>query len=271
MVKRFVGPRSRWSLNKALGYGPLYSFLEFDAWDTVSWFDDFLGTVHTNATTATDAGAYSKKTNDDGDFLILADQTNGVAELRVSDGTGSNQDYSIAYLNNLNFRGDQAAGCAFRIHVDTPGTTCRVELGFTDSEDDAMIIQDGKLDSIGDDASMTAGVLNAAFWAFDTDETSDDWHHAGVKANVETDVVDSGITPAAGTYETLGIQLTGDMAEFFRLDANGKETYRVQTDNAITETTAILPFIAIQAKGAGIDRNLRIDYWASWQRRTTTS
>ena len=271
MVKRFSSPRSKQLLDKGgPGYGPKYNFQEYDSWDVVYWFDDFLGTELQNAPVAGATGAYSVRTGVDGDLDILADQTNGVAELRASNAAGADDEFGMAFLNNLNFRGDHAAGMAVRVAVDT-FSTVRVELGFTDSEGDDMIIKNGDLNTIGDEADNGMNATDAVFWAFDTDETSDNWHHAGVKNGTETVVVDSNILPVAGTFETLGIQLVDDMAEFFRLDANGNETYRTQTGSSITAATKILPFIGIQLKTGSIDRNLHVDYWASWQRRTTST
>ena len=272
MVKRFAPPRSRQLLNKAIGYGPMYSFMEWDSWDVFGDIDDFHGQHVAGATSDGDAGNYILKTGDDSTFVILANETNGAVELSASTDAGGDTEYGMAFLDNLNFTGSRAAGMAIRLQPDAI-TTVRIETGFTDSVSaDAMIAADASGAALtignGNDNSMNAS--DAAFWIFDTDGETE-WRTGGVKAGAETTLGSPGFAPVAATYETLIVQLTDDMAEFIRLDANGKETYRGAIASAITAATKVTPFVAVQLLTGSIDRNLKIDYIAYWQRREANS
>ena len=252
--------RSRENLKRVRGgRDGLYPFLENDTWDMVRYFDDFLGDeIRGSGATP---GTYEVNTGSDGAITILADQTNGVAEIRASDGAGSDNEYCGIALPELNWTAEQNAVMACRLAIDTI-TTVKVEVGFTDVTTD-----NGAVNVL---ATPNATASDSALWVFDTDDTAY-WQNVGIKNGTLPAKIEDGLAPTAGTFETLIVALRDTNAKFLRLDANGNLTYEsAWMTDAITAADKLCPWIFIQLRTGSIDRNLQVDYIDVRQRRTTS-
>jgi hypothetical protein len=237
----------------------LESFLNQSCLDVVVWHDDFLGDLIRGS--ATSPGVYEKVTGVDGSIDILADQTNGIAEIRASDGNGADNEYCGISLPELNWTGDRNAWMAARIAIDAI-TTVKVEVGFTDVTTDA-----GAVDVL---ATPTTTAHDCALWCFDTDDTAY-WQCVGSKNSTTPQKIEGGIAPTATTFETLIVQLHGDSAKFMRLDQYGNKTYESEwMAAAITAADKICPWIFVQLRAGTIDRNVSLDMLHVEQLRTTT-
>lgn len=240
----------------ALGISPL---------DLIVWDDDFLGdTIRGDATSP---GIYEVKTGDDGAINILADQPGGVAEIRASDGAGSDDEYCGISLPELAFQGDNYCAVAARLYIDAI-TTVKVEVGFTDVTTDA-----GAVNIL---ATPTFTATDFCGWILDTDDTAY-WQCAGVKDGTAATKIEPELSPTAGStgYEWLIVAIEGNNAYFYRLDANGRQTYPTLgaancMSDAIEGGTQICPWIFVQLRADSIDRNIRLDRWVVWGNRTSS-
>ena len=113
-----------------------FQWRELFSWDTVRFFDDFLGEQLMNATADGDPGVYVEVTGVDGAFDILADSENGAAQLQASVGAGADNEYGGVSLANLTWKGDLSLMVAARLQIDAI-TTVKVEFGVTDVSTDA--------------------------------------------------------------------------------------------------------------------------------------
>jgi len=241
------------------GENGLDVFLARNCLDVVVWHDDFLGDTVTGDATA--PGVYEVTTGADGAIDILADQTNGVAEIRASDGNGADNEYCGVSLPELNWTADRHAWMAARLAIDAI-TTVKVEVGFTDVTTDA-----GAVNAL---ATPTATADDCALWVFDTDDTAY-WQCYGAKGATPATKIEDGLAPVAATFETLIVQLEDTSARFMRLDQYGNLTYTsAWMANAITATDKLCPWIFVQLRADTIDRNIQLDMLHVEQLRTTT-
>ncbi len=256
------------------GRDGLFGLLEYSTWDVVRFFDDFLGDKIQGSETggATQAsGIYEINTGVDGAINILADQPNGVAELRASDGAGANDEYAGLSLPELAFTGQRSAVMAVRLAIDTT-TTYKVEVGFVDAT-----THNGAVNDLG---ANSATATDAAVWVVDTDDGGN-WQNFGVEGGTTATKIEDGLSPTAGTFETLVVALreydevnSRAAAKFLRLDANGNLTYESvwmrETDvsGALSSTAAMIPWVFVQVRDA-VDRNVQIDFIDVRARRTT--
>ena len=251
--------RSRDHLKRVRGgRDGLYPFLEHNTWDMVQYFDDFLG----DEIRGSDAtpGTYEINTGDDGTFTILADQTNGGAELSASTGAGSSGEYGFIALPELNWTAQQNAVLAVRVNIDAI-TTVKMEIGFTDVTTD-----NGIVNSL---ASNTGTASDAACWVFDTSDNAY-WQCFGVKAGTAATKIEDQLAPVADTFETMIVALRDTNARFLRLDANGRLTYEsAWMPDAITAADKLVPWVGVQLRGTA-DRHMRIDFIDVRQRRSTS-
>jgi hypothetical protein len=224
----------------------------------VHYFDDFLGDeIRGSGGTP---GIYELNTGDDGVLSILADQTNGVAELSASTGAGGDDEYAFIALPELNWTAQQNAVMAVRLKADAI-TTVKIEVGFTDVTTD-----NGAVNVL---ATPTGTADDCAVWVFDTDDTAY-WQCFGNKAGTEATKIEDGLAPVADTFETMIVALRDTNAKFLRLDANGNLTYEsAWMTDAITAADKLVPWVGLQLRTGSVDRNLNIDYIDVRQRRTT--
>ena len=240
------------------GRNGLYPFLENLTWDIVPYFDDFTGDEIRGS--GASPGIYEVVTGVDGAIAILADQPNGVAEIRASDGNGADNEYAGISLPELAFTGDRNAVMAVRLAIDTL-TTVKVEVGFTDVTTDAG--------AVNDLAAATATATDAALWILDTDDNGN-WQGFGVANGTVATKDESGISPTAATFETLLVALRDGNARFQRFATGGGLTYDSGWQASfITSTVAVVPWIFVQLRTGTIDRNLQIDFIDVRCRRTT--
>jgi hypothetical protein len=252
--------RTRDALKKVRGgRDGLYPLLELSTWDVVHYFDDFLGdTIRGDATRP---GIYEEITGSDGQINILANQPNGVAEIRASDGSGSDNEYAGISLPELAFTGERQAVFAARIQIDNLANV-KIELGFTDVTTDAGAV------NVKATPSFTA--TDFVGWVLDTDDNAN-WEGLGVQAGTAATTVEAGISPTAATFETLVVALHDTNAKFFRLNANGEKTY--ESDwmvSAVTADTQLCPWMFIQLRTGSIDRNMQVDFLDVRARRTVS-
>ena len=233
----------------ALGVPPL---------DMVVWDDDFLGdTIRGDATAP---GGYEVTTGVDGAINILADQTNGVAEIRASDGSGADNEYCGVSLPELSFLGDNYCGMAARIAIDAT-TTVKVEVGFTDVTTDAGAV------NILATPSFTAS--DCAVWCFDTDDTTN-FQAVGVMGGTAATKIEPTLAPVAATFEWFIVIVEGNNARFYRLDANASQTYDSGwMASAIEGGSKICPWLFVQLRAGSLDRNVQLDRLLVWGNRTT--
>jgi hypothetical protein len=236
-----------------------YPFLEVGTWDTVHYFDDFLG----DEIRGSDAtpGLYQVQTTTDGAITILANQPNGVAEIRASDGNGADNEYCGISLPELAFTGDRNSVMAVRVAVDAIATV-KMEFGFTDVTTDA-----GAVNVL---ATPSATAANAAMWVLDTDDNAY-WQGFGVAAGTLATKYEPAISPVAATFETLVVALRDGFARFIRLDSNGRMTVDSQWQASfITKTTALVPWMFVQLRTGTLDRNVQVDFIDVRARRTVS-
>ena len=251
--------RTRDSLKRVRGgRDGLYPFLEHNTWDIVHYFDDFLGDeIRGSGGTP---GTYEINTGDDGTFTILADQTNGVAELSASTSTGSSGEYGFIALPELNWTAQQNAVIAVRLNVDAI-TSVKMEVGFTDVTTD-----NGAVNSL---SGNTGTADDCAVWGFDTADNAY-WQCFGNKAGTEATKIEDQLAPVADTFETMVVALRDTNARFMRLDANGRLTYQsAWMTDAITAADKLVPWFGVQLRGS-VDRHMRIDFIDVRQRRSTS-
>lgn len=240
--------------------GPAFPFiaLGIPMLDLVVWDDDFLGdTIRGDATSP---GIYEVKTHTDGSIDILADQPNGIAEIRASNGTGANGEYCGISLPELAFKGDNYCVVAVRLSIETLAT-CKVEIGFTDVTTDIGAVNN--LDT------NTRTATDCAVWIRDTND-NDYWQCAGgMETTGVPDKIEPELSPTAGTFEWLIVALKGNFAKFYRLDQHASLTYEsAWMANAIEGGNQVCPWMFIQLRAA-VDRNLHIDRLVAWGNRTT--
>ena len=252
--------RSRAHLKRVRGgRDGLYPFLEHNTWDVVQYFDDFLGDeIRGSGATP---GVYELNTGSDGVLSVLADQTNGVAELSASTGAGADDEYAFIALPELNWTAEQNAVIAVRLKVVEAITTVKMEVGFTDVTTD-----NGAVNSL---SGNTGTASDCAVWVFDTVDNAY-WQCFGSKAGTPATKIEDGLAPAADTYETMIVALRDTNAKFLRLDSNGNLTYEsAWMPDAITAADKLVPWVGVQLRGS-VDRNLNIDFIDVRQRRTTS-
>jgi hypothetical protein len=252
--------RSRDALKRVRGgRDGLYPFLEHNTWDIVHYFDDFLGDeIHGSGATP---GHYEIVTGSDGALNILANQENGVAELRASDGAGGDNEYAGLSLPELSFTGDKNCVLAVRVAIDALATV-KVEIGFTDVTTDAGAV------NVKATPSFTA--TDFAGWVLDTDDNAN-WEGLGVISGTAATTYEAGIAPTAATFETMVVALRDGNAKFLRLDANGRKTHESEWQASfVTSTVNLVPWVFVQLRTGTLDRNLQLDFIDVRQRRTQT-
>ena len=253
---------SRQNLRNTMGLAREFGFAEFNTTDMVVWDDDFLGdTLH---------GGY-QTTAASGTALAIAAGANGIA----TQVTEASNDAHANFTLGLDWQGQLMCAMAARVKIDAI-TDVKMEIGFTDvvSGTDAAACND--LDG------ATFHATDCAVWAFDTDDTTDNWKLAATYDQGTNDTVtDAGFAPVADTYETLIVALEGTRTagttdawtspatvHFYRLDKNGYQTYRsVPVTTGPTSNTLITPHLNVTTRN-GTANTMTVDFLKVWQRRT---
>jgi hypothetical protein len=211
----------------------------------VSWFSDFLGDALEDEILA---GVGSGT----GNAVALSVGVNGRCEIKTSSADAAiGANGSSLSLGALNWKANQGGlMMEARIQIDNVATAMFF-IGFTDalaSTVEAPIFLNGAdIDSDADDA---CGVI------FDTDGTTAQWCHGGVKATVDTTPAYSGAAPVAATYYTVRVEVSaaGAVQGFINDVAIGPAVA-----NAVTATVALTPIIFVANRGAAV-RNVLVDY-----------
>lgn len=130
-------------------------------------------------------------------------------------------------------------------------TAAALFVGFTDTISTTVempIFLNGA--DIDSDAADACGII------FDTDGTTAQWAHGGVKANTDTTPAYSGGAPVAATYDVLRVEVSaaGAVQGFINNIAIGDAVA-----DAVTITTALTPAIVVCNRGAA-QRIATIDY-----------
>jgi hypothetical protein len=242
---------SRQNLRNQIGLAREFGFLEFNTLDQVVVFDDFVGDVLSVEWQTADTGSGSSA-----DAVISAG-ANG--EIVMVTGTADNG-YS-AMSRELNFQGQLNCVMAARIKVDDIAAV-KMEVGFTDAHGDA-----GAVNTL---ATYSTTATDWVGWIFDTDDTAY-WQATGVDSNTEATKIEPSIAPVAATYETLIVALYDTTATFYRLDANGYQTYKsAPMTGACSKDVSLTPWVFVQSRESSDSKSLTVDYIKAWQRRTAS-
>ena len=242
---------SRQNLRNQIGLAREFGFLEFNTLDQVVVFDDFLGDVLDVEWRTADTGSGSSA-----DAVISAGANGTIVMV-----TGTADNGYSALSKELTFQGQLNCVMAARIKVDDIAAV-KIEVGFTDAHDDA-----GAVDTL---ATYATTATDWVGWIFDTDDTAY-WQATGVDSNTEATKIEDSLAPVAATYETLIVALEDTTAHFYRLDANGYQTYRsAPMTGACTKDVSLTPWVFVQSREASDSKTLTVDYVKAWQRRTVS-
>jgi hypothetical protein len=218
----------------------------------VSYFTDFLGDALEDELLA---GVGSGT----GNAVALSIGAGGRVEIKTASDDGAiGANGSSLGLGGLNWRADQ--GGLFveaRLQLDAI-TNVMVFIGFTDAlgstVEAPIFLNAADLDS---DADNACGVI------FDTDGTTKQWCHGGVKATTDTAPAYSGTAPVAATYATVRVEVSAAGAVQGFID---DVPIGPPVANAVTAATPLVPII-FAANRAGAARNVLVDYlWVQGNR-----
>ena len=242
---------SRQNLRNTMGLAREFGFAEFNTLDQVVVFDDFVGDVLSVEWRTADTGSGSSA-----DAVISAGANGTIVMV-----TGTADNGYSALSRELNFQGQLNCVMAARIKVDDIAAV-KMEIGFTDAHDDA-----GAVNTM---ATYATTATDWVGWVFDTDDTAY-WQATGVDTNTEATKIEDGLAPVAATYETLIVALEDTTAHFYRLDANGYQTYRsAPMTGACTKDVSLTPWVFVQSRESSDSKTLTVDYIKAWQRRTAS-
>ena len=242
---------SRQNLRNTMGLAREFGFAEFNTLDQVVVFDDFVGDVLSVEWRTADTGSGSSA-----DAVISAGANGTIVMV-----TGTADNGYSALSRELNFQGQLNCVMAARIKVDDIAAV-KMEIGFTDAHDDA-----GAVNTM---ATYATTATDWVGWVFDTDDTAY-WQATGVDTNTEATKIEDSLAPVAATYETLIVALEDTTAHFYRLDANGYQTYRsAPMTGACTKDVSLTPWVFVQSRESSDSKTLTVDYIKAWQRRTAS-
>lgn len=184
--------------------------------------------------------------------VTVANSLNGEVTIKSASDDGTHaQNGSMFTGINLGWKANQGGlAVEARLKVDAI-TAVAIFVGFTDTISTTVelpiFLNAADLDS---DATDACGII------FDTDGTTAQWCHGGVKAGTDTTPAYSGTAPAADTYVILRVEVSaaGAVQGFVNGTAIG-----AAVANAVTVTTALTPCITVSNRGAA-QRVLTVDY-----------
>jgi len=215
--------------------------------DKVTMFSDFNGELidGTTAFLATKgsgaATAVAIAAGESGNLSLLSSTANASHAADGSSVTG----------DNLNWRAD-SGGLVMETTIQVDDITeVIIFAGFTDvissTVEAPLFITAGDLDS---DADNACGIV------FDTEATTDQWCHGGVKATTDTVPAFSGTAPVNATDVTLRVEVSvaGAVTGYINGTAIG-----VAVADAVTATTALTPCVVVLNNSAAA-RTVLVDY-----------
>ena len=259
---------SRQNLRNTLGLAREFGFLEFNTLDHTLWDDDFMGDTF--------FGGYQTTQNGSGAAApAMTEAANGTIAMVTGSADGGRTDLSLglSYSPSLN------AVIAARIKVSSIATV-KMEIGFTD------VLSGTDAGAVDNADTTTFSATDCAVWCFDTDDTTDVWrtsstYDAHSSSSVWTST-ETGFAPVADTYETLIVALEGvntaegatatnpSTAHFYRLDANGYQTYKsAPITTGPTSNITLTPWLFVQNRTSST-RTMTVDFLKVWQRRTAS-
>ena len=213
----------------------------------VELYDDFVGEE-------LDSYRWGFQAGSDAEVIfptVLDDQVGGVVRLTTGDDAAASMAVNGVQLQSqLNWKANQGGlSCEFRVALDLI-TSVALFIGLTDQR---AALEIPFTLAAGD--ALTSTATDAVGVLFDTDADSDNWWLVGVKADVDATKQDSGVAPAAGTFETWRIELDADgTARFYR---NGS-LIGTAMSNALTPSVALTPVVAAFSRSAS-SRNVDVD------------
>lgn len=194
-----------------------------------------------------------------GNAVAISIGVGGRAEIKTSSADAAiDANGTSLGLGALNWKANQG-GLAMEARVQFDAITdVMAFIGFTDTlgstVEAPIFLNAADLDS---DATDACGVL------FDTDGTTDQWCHGGVKNGTDTIPDYSGGAPTAATWHTVRVEVSaaGAVQGFIDGVAIGDPVA-----NAVTATVALCPIIFVANRG-GAARNVLVDYlWVQGNR-----
>lgn len=218
---------------------------QIDQTAIVQYFTDFLGdAIEDELLAGVGSGT--------GNAVALSVGVNGRVEIKTSSADAAiGANGSSLSLGALNWRADQGnLVMEARVQIDNIAAVM-LFVGFTDalaSTVEAPIFLNGA--DIDSDADNACGVL------FDTDGTTAQWCHGGVKATTDTAPDYSGGAPVGATWYTVRVEVSADGAVQGFIDG---VPIGDPVANAVTITTPLCPIIFVANRGGAV-RNVLVDY-----------
>ncbi len=249
-------------LQRGISQDEWIKWFEFLSPSIVKFEDEFVGQI--------DVGVYKWGSITNGTSAAVTGTVASVANgiCRLTTGT-TTEGYAAIFpnfdagLEGAAYLGNNSAVMWARIKVSA-ATTLKVEVGFTDADDDT-----GAVDTL---ATPSTTASDCAVWCYDTLDTGGLFWQGVYSVNSTTPTKYEPAThlPVAGTYEWLGVALLGDKVKFMRADQygnpNGESGWFA---TGITATDALVPWIFAQARTGSASRTVDVDYMIAYQRRTS--
>ena len=215
---------------------------------TVTLFEDFLGDALNADIVNVKAGSGTGNA-----VAIVAAAQGGQIEIKTASDDGViTANASALEFGGLHWKANQGGlMMEARVQIDNI-TDAMFFIGFTDTLPNTTLeapifLVAADIDS---DATNACGVL------YDTDGTTEEWCHGGVKADTDTVPAFNGAAPVNATWVTVRVEVSaaGAVQGFIDGTAIG-----VAVAAAVTITTPLCPVIVAVNRG-GAARNLLVDY-----------
>jgi hypothetical protein len=238
----------------SIGGSPLAELQATDPSQKCTWFTDFLGDaapVEYDTKLGSGTGnAAALTTGQGGRFLITTASDDGADTANFT---------AIAVPNSLSYRAD-ATGLVMeaRLQLSAITNVC-LFVGFTDALPSTGLAVPIFLNA----ADIDSSAADACGVGFDTDGTTAQWFHGGVKANTDTVPAYSGAAPAATTWYTVRVEVSAAGAVTGYIDGTAIGT---AVADAVTATTPLVPVIYVGNR-SGAARTCTVDYvWVQQNR-----
>lgn len=231
------------------------SVLELSGMDVFFWRDDFVGDLFYGGAAP---GVYQSTASGTAaaTAAISTGTVNGAILLDAGTDNAGRSDLSLG----LHYRGDRNAHVWWRAQVSAV-TSEKFELGFTD------VVSGTDAGAVNVKATPTFNATDAVVICLDTTNNST-LALMAVKAGTAETTVNFNTTLAAATDYYFGIELRGDQARGYLLDANARLIEKTAwMDDAVTETVLLTPW-AFQQNRSASQRTMTIDMLYAYQRRT---